>query len=89
MATTAAVKNRSDVVRTICCMTLDETMAEEQMRPEFVFKLLNPSATATMRIHEKIGNSAPSARCEECEPYYLSRSHLGPRLFVGYGSFCE
>ena len=35
MATTAAVKNRSDLVKTICCMTVDETMTEEQMRPEF------------------------------------------------------
>ena len=31
----AAVKNRSDLVKTICCMTVDETMTEEQMRPEF------------------------------------------------------
>ena len=35
MATTAAVKNRSDVVKMICCKTVDETMTEEQMRPEF------------------------------------------------------
>eukprot|EP00966_Prymnesium_polylepis_P301222 6960221-Prymnesium_polylepis.1 len=35
MATTAAVKNRLDVVKTICCMTVDETMTEEQMRPNF------------------------------------------------------
>ena len=35
MATTAAVKNRSDLVKTICCMTVDETMTEEQMRPKF------------------------------------------------------
>ena len=28
--------------------------------------VFNPSATPTMRI-EKIGNSAPSARCEECQ----------------------
>ena len=35
MATTAAVKNHSDVVKTICCMTVDETMTEEQMRPKF------------------------------------------------------
>ena len=33
MATTAAVKNRLDVVKRICCMTVDETMTEEQMRP--------------------------------------------------------
>ena len=25
----AAVKNRSDLVKTICCMTVDETMTEE------------------------------------------------------------
>jgi hypothetical protein len=35
MATTAAVKNRSDLVKTICCMMVNETMTEEQMRPEF------------------------------------------------------
>lgn len=35
MATTAAVKNRLDVVKKICCMMVDETMTEEQMRPNF------------------------------------------------------
>eukprot|EP00966_Prymnesium_polylepis_P305112 7050308-Prymnesium_polylepis.1 len=35
MATTAAVKNRFDVVKTICCMMVDKTMTEEQMRPNF------------------------------------------------------
>ena len=35
MATTAAVKNRPDVVKMICCKTVDATMTEEQMRPEF------------------------------------------------------
>jgi hypothetical protein len=35
LATTAALKNRLDVVKTICFMMVDETMAEEQMRPNF------------------------------------------------------
>ena len=35
MATTAAVKNLSDVVKMICCKIVDDTMTEEQMRPEF------------------------------------------------------
>ena len=35
MATTAAVKNLPDVVKMICCKTVNETMTEEQMRPEF------------------------------------------------------
>ena len=33
----------------------------------FAVVAFNPSATPNMRI-EKIGNSAPSARCEECQP---------------------
>ena len=35
MATTAAVKNLPDVVKMICCRMVDDTMTEEQMRPEF------------------------------------------------------
>ena len=35
MATTAAVKNLPDVVKMICCKMVDDTMTEEQMRPEF------------------------------------------------------
>ena len=35
MATTAALKNRLDIVKTICFMMVDETMTEEQMRPNF------------------------------------------------------
>lgn len=35
MATTAAVKNLPDVVKMICCKIVDDTMTEEQMRPEF------------------------------------------------------
>ena len=35
MATTAAVKNLLDVVKIICCKMVDETMTEEQMRPNF------------------------------------------------------
>ena len=35
MATTAAVKNRLDVVQVICCRTVTGDMTEEQMRPEF------------------------------------------------------
>ena len=35
MATTAAVKNRFDVVQLICCQMVNRDMTEEQMRPEF------------------------------------------------------
>ena len=35
MATTAAVKNRLDVVQLICCQMVPGDMTEEQMRPEF------------------------------------------------------
>eukprot|EP00966_Prymnesium_polylepis_P001397 32198-Prymnesium_polylepis.1 len=35
MATTAAVKNRLDVVQVICCQMVTGDMTEEQMRPEF------------------------------------------------------
>ena len=35
MATTAAVKNRLDVVQFICCQMVNRDMTEEQMRPEF------------------------------------------------------
>ena len=35
MATTAAVKNRLDVVQVICCQMVNPDMTEEQMRPEF------------------------------------------------------
>ena len=35
MATTAAVKNRMDVVQFICCQMVNRDMTEEQMRPEF------------------------------------------------------
>ena len=35
MATTAAVKNRLDVVQVICCRMVNRDMTEEQMRPEF------------------------------------------------------
>ena len=35
MATTAAVKNRLDVVQVLCCSTVTGDMTEEQMRPEF------------------------------------------------------
>ena len=35
MATTAAVKNRFDVVQVICCQMVNRDMTEEQMRPEF------------------------------------------------------
>ena len=35
MATTAAVKNRLDVVQVLCCNTVTGDMTEEQMRPEF------------------------------------------------------
>ena len=35
MATTAAVKNRLDVVQVICCQMVTPDMTEEQMRPEF------------------------------------------------------
>lgn len=35
MATTAAVKNLPDIVKRICCKMVDNTMTEEQMRPEF------------------------------------------------------
>ena len=35
MATTAAVKNRLDVVQVICCQMVKPDMTEEQMRPEF------------------------------------------------------
>ena len=35
MATTAAVKNRLDVVQVICCQMVNRDMTEEQMRPEF------------------------------------------------------
>ena len=34
-ATTAAVKNRLDVVQVICCQMVTGDMTEEQMRPEF------------------------------------------------------
>ena len=34
MATTAAVKNRMDVVQFICCQMVNRDMTEEQMRPE-------------------------------------------------------
>ena len=35
MSTTAAVKNRLDVVQVICCKMVTGDMTEEQMRPEF------------------------------------------------------
>ena len=35
MATTAAVKNLPNVVKTICCKMVDDTMTDEQMRHEF------------------------------------------------------
>ena len=35
MATTAAVKNLPNIVKIICCKTVDDTMTEEQMRPQF------------------------------------------------------
>ena len=35
MATTAAVKNRADIVRLICCKTVDDAMTEDEMRPLF------------------------------------------------------
>ena len=35
LSPTLPPKNRSDLVKTICCMTVDETMTEEQMRPKF------------------------------------------------------
>ena len=41
MATTAAVKNLTDVVKTICCSMVNQTMTEVQMRPEFE-RVLNP-----------------------------------------------
>jgi ankyrin repeat protein len=35
MATTAAVKNLVEVVKMICCKTVEQDMTEEQMLPEF------------------------------------------------------
>ena len=35
MATTAAVKNLPNIVKMICCKMVNDTMTEEQMRPEF------------------------------------------------------
>ena len=35
MATTAAVKNLPNVVKTICCQMVNDTMTEEEMRPQF------------------------------------------------------
>ena len=96
MATTAAVKNRFDVVQFICCQMVNRDMTEEQMRPEFERVLKGQDLYGnTVMLWPDAGTSCSTdqfrrvQRYSQSAPPRRSRAGLATRLLVYCQSACS